>query len=181
MDNCGAVALRERGLSLGDIARAGGVSRTAAGKWRDGTAVPGDRARDNLRREFGIAVEAWDSAPAVSAPAPTLGTTDTDVQPAESLEALLGGADAVRAAVRVHLGRIEQLRRDAIKRGSVEDAAAALELERRAIVEFGASIVEEGIVGSARWHEIRRAIVRAVSRYPDAARSIADELERIRA
>ena len=54
--------LVESGASLGSVARACGVSRPTAQRWKRGESGPRDAARASLQDAFGIDIEAWDVA-----------------------------------------------------------------------------------------------------------------------
>lgn len=142
--------------------------------WRSGKRMPSVEARARMQDAFGIPIEAWSQAPsngeaAAAAPAPL---ADPNAPIPSSLEACLS--------------LLSQIQRDRVtpnllpaERVKLADAEARI-LKLRADLERSAEFSEDRYVRDhPAWLRVRREIAHALEPFPEAARAVADALERM--
>lgn len=153
-------------------------SQTSVADWRSGKRVPSVEARARIQEAFGIPIEAWSHAPttddpaAVEAPATPPPLADPHAPIPSSLEACLS--------------LLSQIQRDRVvpnllpaERVKLADAEARI-LKLRAELERQAEFSEDRYVRDhPAWLKVRREIAHALQSFPEAARAVADALERM--
>jgi transcriptional regulator with XRE-family HTH domain len=192
--NEGARQLKATGATLREIGSIAGVSQEAVRKWLGGLTTPQPEARAKLRTKFQIPKPAWDEAPITSGqklPPPskqsrTREAPVTGPEPEEDTDAdlalALDGPDAAREAAANHLRRVQRLREAAEKKGSATEYTRALELERKAILDFGrfngelTPADESRLTQTPRFKAISSAIAKALLPYPEAAAAVSNAL-----
>ena len=176
-----AVALERSCASQVDIAARLGVSQPAVAQWTSGATVPREDHQAKLAEWYGIRVEWWaepEPVAALAAPVPVDSVDDPE---------LGDGPNAARDAAAAMVRRLRGYRVEASARNDVAAVVKLSELERRALADFArvngelSTSDEARLLKSPRWSAIRAALVRVLTPFPDAARAVADELERMEA
>jgi hypothetical protein len=181
-DNEGAKRLRETGATSAEVAKVIGCGLTTAMHWRNARKTPNKQSRSALQLKYKIPVGSWDLAPMTGAAKPV-------IKPSKNDPSLGTGPTAGRDAAAAYLRRIQEYRRS-LEANNASDASLlkAHALERQAISAFAKANGELGaapdtgkVLLSPQWVDIRTAIVRAVAKYPDAARAVVEALRALRA
>lgn len=158
--------------SLLAIGKAVGVkSPQTVLKWRNGASVPGPEVRAQMQVALGIPIQAWLRRPAeVQADEPQV----DEVLPQSSLD------ECMELLVVIRRDR-NQPNLLPGERSKLVDAEARI-LKLRSDLELRAELSEDRYVREhPAWLRIRNELARALVPFPDAARAVADALERINA
>jgi transcriptional regulator with XRE-family HTH domain len=167
--------------SMATVARAGGVGKTSVHRWLSGESGPDAEARRNLKKAYKIPVESWDQAPRPEpAVEPDREVSASDSAPHAQLE--------VPSSSAVHfLDLMTEVRRNRIEGGlSPSERLKAIEREGALRAQYERAkgsdrITEELIVREhPHWARFEETLIRALSKYPDAMREVAEALEKIR-
>lgn len=167
------------GDSVATVARAAGVgSKATVHRWKTGERIPEGEHRRNLKRAYGIPVEAWDCEPeagdvdGVSEPeAPRSSVPVAEKVPASSADHFLELMQEARA-VRVSskgisaLERLRSIEREGALRTQYERARAGERASEGQIIQ-----------NHPNWSRFEEKLLKALLTYPDAARAVADVLE----
>jgi transcriptional regulator with XRE-family HTH domain len=159
--------------SLMAIAKAIGVkSPQTVLKWRNGVATPHPEVRAQMQIVLGIPIQAWTHRPAEQQQGDE---EQRDEQPPQS-------------SLDECLDLLHVIRRDRSQpnllpgeRSKLVDAEARI-LKLRSDLELRAELSEDRYVREhPAWLRIRNELARALVPFPDAARAVADALERLNA
>lgn len=158
--------------SLLAIAKAIGVkSPQTVLKWRNGVATPHPEVRAQMQIVLGIPIQAWTHRPAEQ----QRDEPQLDEQP-------------VQSSLDECMDLLSVIRRDRNQpnllpgeRSKLVDAEARI-LKLRSDLELRAELSEDRYVREhPAWLRIRNEVARALAPFPDAARAVADALERLNA
>lgn len=140
-------------------------------RWRNGVVLPHMEARARMQVEFGIPIQAWSKRPSSDEPPTTEADEHELPQTADHMDELL-----------------RQIRRDRTQpnllpseRTKLITAEAGI-LRLRADFEARAELSEDRYVREhPGWLRIRNELARVLAQFPEAARAVADALERLNA
>lgn len=158
--------------SLAAIAKAIGVkSSQTVLHWRNGRSIPGPAVRAQMQLALGIPIQAWTCRPA-----------DQEPHEAPSIEEL------PKTSLHECLELLSVIRRDRNQpnllpgeRSKLVDAEARI-LKLRSDLEMRAELSEDRYVREhPAWLRVRNEIARTLAPFPEAARAVAEALERLNA
>lgn len=191
--------LLEHRVTLGQLAAACRVSRQTCSRWMRGVAPPSPKYRPLIQAAFpACRKDLWDVQPRADYNPAAHPELDAEGDPADAgadgppegetdeVEAVdLEGPGAARKAAAAHLKRIAHQRQRAERKGFGPELKQLYELERRAIKDLAqftgelSTADESRLTESARWQQIRRAIIAAVVKHPQAAKDVAKALQEV--
>lgn len=160
--------------SLVAIAKAIGVkSPQTVLYWRNGRSIPSPELRAQMQVALGIPIQAWSTRPQG-------GADDSPQAAAEALEAL------PQTSLEECLELLSVIRRDRHQpnllpgeRTKLVDAEARI-LKLRADLETRQELSEDRYVREhPAWLRVRNEVSRVLATFPEAARAVADALERL--
>lgn len=143
--------------------------------WRTGVSIPGPEARARIQAAFSIPVIAWARLPTNQ----LAEDSDDDADGGEETElpSSLGGVESL----------LRSIQRDRNQKGLLPGdrtklvAAEARILKLRADLEMRAELSEDRYVREhPAWLRVRNELARVLGAFPEAARAVADALERMR-
>lgn len=158
--------------SLVAIAKAIGVkSPQTVLHWRNGRSIPSPELRAQMQVVLGIPIQAWTKRPG-GAEGEATSSPGEEVAPGTSLQECL----ELLAAIRKDRHQPNLLPGE---RSKLIDAEARI-LKLRSDLEMRAELSEDRYVREhPAWLRLRNVIADALDPYPDAARAVADALERL--
>jgi hypothetical protein len=165
--------------SLATVARAAGVGKTSAHRWISGESVPEPEARRNLKKAYGIPVEAWDQA----AQAPqAVASTDAPDETAPRAQLEVPTSSAVH-----FFDLMTEVRRNRLEAGlSPSERLKAIEREGALRSQYerarGADRTTEELIvrEHPHWARFEETLMRVLSQHPAVMREVAEALEKIR-
>lgn len=203
----GAVALKNCGKSLAQIARMTGFSYTVVNNWVRGHRTPGDPARGVIEEKLGISRWMWDEpAPAIDNLASPKGSLLDAIDPStkplkvpstqdgrnagsavSTFKSLAEGSIVVepRNEAEALVAHIRRYRLDAEQNPTLSptERAKVLETASRAVERLYrltgevANIPDARILASPAWGRIKAAVAGALESHPDALAAVTDALE----
>ena len=155
-----------------ELAEQIGCSRAVIGHWRRGDRLPGMKARDKLKRLFGILPKMWDLEPGSEIP--------TDLAAKNLVGHELSEDDDTLDIAKRQLLEV----REALQAPGLADAAriklldtSAKLLALRSRLERERELQEDRIVREhPEWMRIKTVTIRALEPFPEAAAAIAEAL-----
>lgn len=158
--------------SLAAIAKRVGVkSPQTILRYRNGEKIPAPEVRAQMQIQLGIPIQAWTQRPAGSVDEPDINTEEL---PQTSLHECL----ELLTVIRRNRNQPNLLASESTKLIATE--AGILKL--RADLEMRAELSEDRYVREhPGWLRIRNEIARVLAQFPEAARAVADALERLNA
>lgn len=158
--------------SLMAIAKAIGVkSPQTVLHWRNGRSIPTNEVRARMQVALGIPIQAWTKLPAGR-------EEDAPADPAQLPQTSLHECLELLAVIRRDRNQPHLLPGE---RSKLVDAEARI-LKLRADLEMRAELSEDRYVREhPAWLRVRNEIARVLAQFPEAARAVADALERLNA
>lgn len=142
--------------------------------WRNGKRMPAIEARAAMASAFGIPIEAWSMLPAADGASSSATTVLQD--PNAPLPSTLDACMQLLQIIQRDRNSAGLLPAERVK---LADAEARI-LKLRAELERHAELSEDRYVRDhPAWHRVRKAVAQALLPYPEAARAVADALERL--
>jgi transcriptional regulator with XRE-family HTH domain len=159
--------------SLDALASALGTpSKQSIVNWRSKGMQPSAVMRARMQEAFGIPVQAWSQRPTERPPGPINGHAEAEPQPGTTLQDCMALLATIKREQRT-AGLM------ASERVKLADAEARI-LKLRADLEARAELSEDRYVREhPAWIRARNTISAVLKAYPEAARAVADALERL--
>lgn len=157
-------------------AECGAKSPESIAEWKTGAKQPSASARARIQTAFGIPQRAWSVRPG--------GTLDPEPEKlAQTVGAVAGVSSAAPTTLDDCMALLAVIRRDRMQTGlmpservKLADAEARI-LGLRARLEDNERLAESRYVtGHPAWVKLKRAILRALERHPDAMQSVLDAI-----
>lgn len=171
--------------TLAVLAKRVGTTSQSVKEWRTGLAKPTRRMRAKVYSALGIPVGTWDERPTVAATEPTVpGAAGVELPlpppstpiSIEDTGTTMDGCLRLLATVRADMAAPTTLPSERVKLM----AAEARILKFRAELESRVELSEDRYVNEhPAWVRVRNEIARVLAAYPEAARAVAEALERI--
>ncbi len=163
--------------SLSTIAERCGVGKTVVSYWRSGVKTPGPGPRGALRDAYGIDPGDWDLRPSTGSTRPQSPTHRVQApRPAPS------GKPTTLEEVEEQLTHLYALQGQDVEPSvavRLADSVGKL-LAIKARLERENELLEDKVVRSHPfWRRLKAAVLEALKRHPDAARDVAEALERV--